>query len=361
LKVLWYNWRDILNPDAGGAEVFTHEVMKRLVAKGYDVTLFSSRFSGSKYNEIVDGVNIVRDGRKYSVYGKARSYYNAYGSKYDLVIDEINTRPFLTPKFVRDKSIIALFHQLASEFWFYETRFPLNYLGYYYLEKKWLSYYREIPTITISESSRKDLESLGFKRIHLVHQGLSVRPLKEIGKKEIAPTVVFVGRLKQAKMPHHAIEAFELIKKEISNAKMWVIGDGYMRSALEKFPVEDVTFFGRVADETKYNLISRAHLVLFPSVREGWGLVATESNAMGTPVLGYNVPGLRDSILNGVTGLLTNENNPQNLGKAAVALLKDEHMLQNLSANALQHSRKFDWDKTAREFEDVILSVCENA
>jgi hypothetical protein len=31
MKILWYNWRDIKNPDAGGAEVFTHEVCKRLL------------------------------------------------------------------------------------------------------------------------------------------------------------------------------------------------------------------------------------------------------------------------------------------------------------------------------------------
>ena len=54
---------------------------------------------------------------------------------YDLMIDEINTRLFFIPKFVSEKQVIAVIHQLAREFWFYETKFPLNYIGYYYLEK----------------------------------------------------------------------------------------------------------------------------------------------------------------------------------------------------------------------------------
>ena len=180
MKVLWFNWRDIKNPAAGGAEVFTHEVMRRLVGKGYEMTLFTSEFEGCPSRENVDGVDIVRSVGKYSVYSKENGFYNSNGSKYDLVIDEINTRPFMTPKFVKDKPIIALIHQLAREFWFYETSFPLNYLGYYYLEKKWLSYYRNIPTITVSDSSRRDLESLGFEKIFMVPEGLNVVPLKQV-------------------------------------------------------------------------------------------------------------------------------------------------------------------------------------
>ena len=83
----------------GGAEVFTYENAKRWVKAGHEVTLFTSKFKGCKKDEIVDGVRIVRDGGKYSVYWKAKTYYKKRFSKegYDVVIDEINTRSFLTP------------------------------------------------------------------------------------------------------------------------------------------------------------------------------------------------------------------------------------------------------------------------
>ena len=64
-----------------------------------------------------------------------------------------------------------------------------------------------------------------------------------------------------------------------------------------------VTLFGCVNDDLKYKLLSQAHLVLVPGVHEGWGLVVMESKGMGTPAIAYNVPGLRDSVRDGKTGI----------------------------------------------------------
>lgn len=339
--------------------MLTHEVMRRLVAKGYEARLFAAEFPGCLTNENINGVEIVREGSKYGVYRKAAEYYKKNKDSFDLVIDEINTRPFMTPKFVKDKPVIALFHQMAREFWFYETPFPLNYLGYYYLEKKWLSYYRNIPTITISNSSKGDLEELGFNNIMLVPEGLNVKPLAKLAEKEKEPTVIFTGRLKKAKMPHHAVKAFSIIKESIPDAKMWVVGDGYMIDELRKMNVKDVTLYGHVKNELKYELMSKAHLALVPAVREGWGLVVTESNAMGTPAVAYNVHGLRDSVQDGKTGLLTKENTPEGLARIAIELLNDRERLSRLSHEALESSRSFDWDNTADAFEKIINSVVQ--
>ncbi len=356
MRILWFNWRDIKNLDSGGAEVFTHETMRRLITKGHDVTLFTAEFPGCLPAETIDGVKVIRSGSKYKVYSKAVEYYRNHKGEYDLVIDEINTRPFLTPKFIKSRPIIALFHQMAREFWFYETPFPLNYIGYYYLEKKWLSNYRNIPTITVSNSSKKDLEELDFQRIFVVPEGLNVKPLSEVPQKEKEPTVIFTGRMKKAKLPHHAVQAFSIIKKEIPEAKMWVVGDGYMLDKLKQMGVKDVTFYGHIKNELKYELMSRAHLALVPSVREGWGLVVTESNAMGTPAVAYDVHGLRDSVQDGHTGILV-KNSPQHLADAAIALLKDRERLAKLSCDALKFSKNFSWDNTADAFDNIIKST----
>jgi glycosyltransferase involved in cell wall biosynthesis len=357
LRILWFNWRDIKNPDAGGAEVFTHEVMSRLAKKGYDMTLFTSRVSNLSQEEKIDGVKIVRRGGKTTVYSKAKEFYNRNRGNYDFIIDEINTRPFLTPTFVKGKPILAVFHQLAREFWFYETFFPLNFIGYYYLEKRWLSYYRNIPTVTVSNSSKEDLQALGFTSILLVPQGLSVTPLSKVPEKESNPTIAFLGRLKKAKLPHHAIHAFDLIKKEIPNSKMWIIGDGYMSEKLKKLNISDVFFYGHIKDQLKFKMLGRAHIVLVPAIREGWGLVVTESNAMGTPAIAYNVPGLRDSVINKGTGVLVEENYPRELASSAIALLQDNALLAKYSNDALTFSRQFSWDNTASAFENIIRHI----
>jgi glycosyltransferase involved in cell wall biosynthesis len=359
MRILWFNWRDIRNPEAGGAEIYTHEVMKRLANRGYEMTLFTSRFKGCQLNENINGVDIIREGNKYTVYRRAKTYLGAYQHHYDLIIDEINTRPFFTSNFIREKQVIALIHQLAREFWFYETKFPINYIGYYYLEKKWLSNYKNTITLAPSDSTKIDLEELGFKRIFVAPPGLNVTPLSNIKEKESKPTLVYVGRLKKAKLPHHALQAFSIIKREIHDAKMWIIGNGYFRKKLESFEMKDVTFYGYISNEKKYELLSRAHIILVPAVREGWGLVVTEANAMGTPAIGYDVPGLRDSIRHGETGITIMEKTPAAMAQQAISLLRDSDRLSKYSRNALEFSRQFSWDNTADLCEKVLNSQSE--
>jgi glycosyltransferase involved in cell wall biosynthesis len=138
---------------------------------------------------------------------------------------------------------------------------------------------------------------------------------------------------------------------------MWVIGDGYMLKDLKKIYSQNINFSGHVNDETKYELLSKAHLVLVPSMREGWGLVVTESNAMGTPVVAYNVNGLRDSVVEGTNGIFTKRNDPDSLAESALKILNDTHTMNSLSNSALEYSRKFSWDNTADYFQHLIESL----
>jgi glycosyltransferase involved in cell wall biosynthesis len=362
-RILWFNWRDLRNPEAGGAEILTHEIAKRLIQKGnYDITLFTACFPGALPYENIDGINIMREGGKYTVYGRAQKFYRRVKDAYDIIIDEINVRPFLTPTYVIGKPVFALIHQIAPEQFLLELPFPLNYFGYYYLEKKWLSHYKYIPTITVSNSTRIELEKIGFKSITVIPQGLSVTPLSATPEKETSPTLVFIGRLKRHKNPDHAILAFSLVKKQLPDAKLWIIGEGYMRRKLEEqYDMRDITFYGYVDSQLKYELLSRAHVFVFPATREGWPLAILESNAMGTPVVGYNVPGLRDSVLNGETGVLVSENTPAELASSIISLLKDPSHLGSLSSNALRFSKQFSWDKSCEVFEKLIIKQVERS
>ena len=359
-KILVYNWRCWLSPDAGGAEVFTHEVSKRWVEAGHEVTWFAGEFPGCRKEEVVDGIKIVRAGGKYSLYGKAKKFYRERFSKegFDVVIDEINTRPFFTPKFVsHGEKIVALIHQLAREYWFYETPFPVNYLGYYFLENRWLRNYVDVTTVTISDSTRQDLLGLGFQRVFVVPEGLNFAPLDEILEKEDVPVVVFVGRLKRAKRPDHAVRAFKIVREKFPSAELWILGDGPYRKGLEKTAGDDVRFLGWLPNVERRKLISGAWVLVNPSVREGWGLNVVEANALGVPCVAYDVPGLRDSVRDGETGLLAESGNVEDLAEKVMMALGDDGLRDKVSRNALEHSRQFSWDNTAKQFMGVIESA----
>ncbi|OLD05358.1 MAG: hypothetical protein AUJ07_01605 [Crenarchaeota archaeon 13_1_40CM_3_53_5] len=360
MKILILNFRDLGHPEAGGAEVFTEEVGKRLVEYGHEVTLFASSFGHDGANEASrHGMRIMRDGGKYRVYSKARSYVKHHGSEFDVIIDEINTIPFNSHRASKSTPVIALIHQLARKIWFYEAWFPLSLLGYSVLEPVWLRCYKNVPTITISASTRNDLVRLGFKQVSIVHAGISTTPLPEVPAKDMSPILIFFGRLVKSKGPHHAVSAFKRVQSVFPSAKLWIVGDGYMKRKIVRDNVEGVIFFGKLAQKEKFDLLKKAHILLAPSVREGWGISVMEANSMGTPAIGYDVPGLQDSIINEFTGLRVPAN-PSALGNAVLRVLQDPSLARYLAANALEWSKEFSWDRTAKEFNSILESSIKN-
>ncbi len=342
---------------AGGAETFTEEISKRLVHHGNDVTLFTSSFSGCQPEANQQGVRIIREGGKYSVYARARSYVQRHLSQFDIIIDEINTIPFRIHGIARQTPIVAVIHQLAREIWFLETPFPISVFGYFAFEPLWLRGYRRIPTVTVSNSTKEDLLKLGFRHVHIVHNGIGITPLDKVPSKQSNPVLIFVGRLVKSKRPEHAIAAFEYIKALFPDAELWILGDGYLRPKLERNVGDGVKFFGRVNEEEKFELLKRSDVLLAPSAREGWGISVIEANAMGTPAVGYAVPGLRDSIVHEKTGLLVSPKNPKALADAANRILSDNPIAEKFSINALEWSRTFSWDRSAEEFYGFLEST----
>jgi glycosyltransferase involved in cell wall biosynthesis len=357
LKILIFNWRCWLNPEMGGAEIFTREVAKRWARWGHEVTLFTSKFLGCRETEEVNGVRIFRDGGKLAVYFKAKQHYKKRFAKegFDVVVDEINTRPFMTPKFAKNgEKVVGLIHQLAREYWFYETPFPLNYFGYYILEGLWLKNYRSVPTVTVSESTRVDLINMGFEDVSVVGEGLNFKPIKRVDEKHSPPIIVFVGRLKKAKRPDHALEAFKIVKGKIPNAELWIIGDGYFKKRLMQKAYGGVKFFNQISDEERRKIIKKGWVLINPSVREGFGLNVIEANALGVPCVAYNVAGLRDSVVHGETGLLVEAGNVEALAEAVIKILEDEKFRLKLSEKALAYSKRFSWDEVAEKFMNVL-------
>src|SRR3989344_7357865 len=140
MDILILNWKDIENPEAGGAEIIAFEFARRLVKEGHKVTFFSRTFSNCLKEEIIDGVEIIRRGNKFSVYVQAFFYYKSLPKKPQKVIDMINTICWQTPLYVDKKSRIAYVNQLAKEVLFYEFPWPLSFISYFLEKFEYFSY-----------------------------------------------------------------------------------------------------------------------------------------------------------------------------------------------------------------------------
>ncbi|HWN82150.1 MAG TPA: glycosyltransferase, partial [Candidatus Udaeobacter sp.] len=103
VRVLAFNWRDPGHPEAGGAEIHLHEILRRFVRAGHPVTQLASAFPGGAPRATLDGVEIVRRGRWFDANWALRRAYERELDRtaFDLVIEDINKIPFFTPTFVR--------------------------------------------------------------------------------------------------------------------------------------------------------------------------------------------------------------------------------------------------------------------
>jgi len=383
-KILWFNWRCIKHPLAGGAEVYTHEIAKRLVKRGYEVILVTSKPDNLAKQEIIDGYKVIRAGNKYTVYLCARQIYRRLkknGWKPDIIIDEVNTIPFLTPKYVAEP-IVMLIHQLCKECWSYAIHPLAQPIGWWLERSLHRTYIKSIKNgkvgsvITVSDSTKQDLVNLGYPAdvVHIVYNGLDwelYRSLDASSREndEKENLCVYIGRITPYKNLEDLLEAWKIIEQEEDEPKLIIAGRAErkylekLRRIARELGLERIRFMINISQQEKLHLLRKAKALVYTSVREGWGQTVLEAAACKTPTIAYNVPGLRDSVKHMETGLLVELGNIQELAESMELLLKDDELREELSKNAAKWAEQFSWDKTAKEFEkslDVILTEEEN-
>ncbi len=367
MRLLILNWRCPTHPKAGGAELLTLRIAERLVCWGHQVTWFAASYPGAAREETIGGIRILRAGSQASVHLQAGRWYSRHGrGRFDVVIDEINTIPFFAHCYAGIPAV-AFILQLAREVWWYESPLPLAAVGYL-LEPFYLLAYRHSPVITISPSSAESLRAHGARgpiAVIPMATDFSAEPtLPPLVEKEVDWTLICLGRVVPSKRVDHVIRVLPLLRAMGVSAHLWVVGaatPGY-RLQLEHLASElgvgdRVKLWGKVAEDQKRALLRSAHVLVACSVREGWGLMVTEANAVGTPAVVYDAPGLRDSTQTGQTGLVCRPATPQGLANATASLLNNRVEYERLRTAAWEQARTLNWDRTAEGFLAAVEAV----
>lgn len=366
LRILFLNWRCLANPRAGGAELVTQRIAEYLVRQGHQVTLFTAAFRGARAEECLNGVRLIRRGGQLTVHWEAMRWYRRQRGAFDLVVDEVNTIPFFAPLYA-GVPVVAFFNQLAREVWWYEAPPGLNVLGYL-AEPLYLQVYRRVPLVTISRSSLESLRAIGLHGpaciIPMAIDFAPLDPLPPVTSKPAQLTLISLGRVVPSKRVHHAIEAVHLLRRQGIRAQLHVVGreDPRYRRALdglvERWGLrEQVTFHGRVDEAEKRRLVAHAHLLLGTSVREGWGLMVSEANALGTPAVVYDVPGLRDSTRHLETGYVCEVNTPRCLLQGIEMLWREPVLYARVREEAWKLSRELRWERAGGCFSLMLHKV----
>jgi cellulose synthase/poly-beta-1,6-N-acetylglucosamine synthase-like glycosyltransferase/glycosyltransferase involved in cell wall biosynthesis len=362
MRILIFNWRDIKHNFAGGAEAYIHEMAKLWVADGNKVTIFCGNDKLHKGEDTLDGVEVVRRGGMYTVYFFAVIYYLfKFRGKYDIIIDCENGIPFFTPLYVR-KPIILVIHHIHQDIINKYLRFPLNKIAAV-LESKFMPwFYRKKKIVTVSESSKNEILKLGFadeENIEIIYNGASLSKNESIIHKTDYPSFLYLGRLQEYKNIDVAIIAFSRVVKKHKTARLKIVGFGESYLKLKKLAKklnisESIEFSGKVSEIEKVRFFSEAWVVLQPSQIEGWGITVIEANACGTPVIASRVHGLRDSVVDGRTGILIEKGDIVAFATAMERLIDDSELRQRLSREAYLWSKNFSWSRSAELFYDLI-------
>ncbi|HWP65480.1 MAG TPA: glycosyltransferase family 4 protein [Candidatus Limnocylindria bacterium] len=357
-RLLVLNERDLLHPQAGGAEVHCFEVFRRLAARGDAVTLVSCGFPGAAPSERVQGIEVVRVGERVSYYpGALRTYRRLRAvAPFDAVVEDLNKFPFFSRFWVREP-IVVLVHHFFGRTAFQQVAWPLA-AATFAAEKLVPRLYRGLPVVAVSPSTRDELVAGGMRAgdVHVIPNGLDhtlYRP--GAGTRAAVPMVLALGRIEPYKRTELLVDAVA----RIPGARLVVAGSGTAMEALRAHVErsgcgERVELLGFVDEAEKVRLLQEAHVVATASRKEGWGLTVVEAAACGTPSVAFDVPGLRDAIRNGETGLLVPADDADAFAAALRRVLEDAALRERLAAGAIAWARRFTWDNAAEAIGRLI-------
>ena len=369
LRVLLLNERDPRHPAAGGAEVHVAEVSQRMAALGFEITQVASGFPGAAAREELPGLSVRRLGPLAAYYPRAVALVarETRRGRFDAVLEHLNKVPYCAALYAA-APVVAVSHHLFGASAFLQVAWPIA-AAVVAIERLIPACYRDVAFLAVSQSSRDDLVRRGVHpaRIAIVHNGIREPRLEPRPIAERPLRVAYLGRLEPYKRVERLLHATARLVPRFPDLELVLVGRGSQRPALERLANElglaaRTRFAGFVSDDERDALVADARVAVCPSVKEGWGITIIEANALATPVVATDAPGLRDAVRDGETGFLVADA-PQAVFVEALArrnamLLADAPLGERLARAALAWSRRFRWDAaaetTARAIEAAV-------
>lgn len=356
LTVVALSWRDLAHPLAGGAEVLLDRLLSGLHERGHDVTLVC----GGPVSE--HPFRVVDSGGTYSQYLRAPALCLGRFRDADVVIDVENGLPFFSPLWRRRPSVCVV-HHVHTDQW--ANRFPSAIARVLQgVERDVMPrLYRNRRYVAISQSTKDSLCAIGVapESVNVIESGVDFHE-GEVPRKSEEPLLLSLNRLVPHKRIDLLLRAWEVASRD-TPGRLVVAGDGPLLDEVRKqaAPLPRVEILGRVSEQKKSELLAQAWAVLSTAHHEGWGMSMLEGAVFGTPALAVDAPGIRDAVVDGVTGQLVPAADASTLaetfGRAIVSLVNQPERRLELGRAARQRARACTWDNTVDRWERVLLEA----
>jgi glycosyltransferase involved in cell wall biosynthesis len=341
--ILFVAWRDLANPRAGGSEVMIDRLADGMMARGDRVTLLCGGPTAER------GYQVIRSGGSYTQFLRAPLAYQRRLQDCDLVVEVCNGMPFFAPLWSR-RPMICLVNHVHTELWGVRFPPPLAAVGRFTENALMPWAHRKNLFLTISPSTAAALTEMGVgnDRIRQICNG--VEPPQPLTPRSPEPMFLALGRLTDYKRIDLLLRLWERVR-HVVGGQLVIAGDGPERARIEAMAGPGVVVMGRVTEEEKHRLLCAAWILLHPAMIEGWGIVIVEAAIRGTPGIGFDVPGLRDSVVDGETGVLVR--NEGQFASAWASLALDHRTREALGRAARERALRLHWSAAVEGFAQV--------
>lgn len=358
--ILFLNRKSLSHPEAGGAEIYDNKISEYLNKTGRKIIFITNNEENSINYEGDNKIHRFRIGGFVSSYILIPLYIIIHlRKKISVVVDSHNAIPLFSPIYLRGKKIVLVIHHIHTDV--FNKHLPMGFSHFANFLESFLmpKIYRKSKVAIASKSSYEDAIRIGFKKdqINIIYNGIEIeQPSVEKYK---GPLITYIGRIEKYKRIGLLIEAFEKISEQYPNAHLAIGGTGKHLNDLKQYVTDSnihnkVSFLGFINEIDKAHILSSSWVCVQPSEMEGWGITVIESNRCGTPVIGFNVPGIRDSIIPNKTGLICVEQNIDELIKNIIVTISNDSLRKEMEIEAKKWSMEFSWEKSGALFKKLI-------
>jgi glycosyltransferase involved in cell wall biosynthesis len=343
----------------GGAEKRIYEMAKRL-ATNDEVHIFGVKWWEGENDIELNGIHLHGVCKPLSLYaGEKRSFREAARFalslgpilRYDLDVIDCNQFPYLhcfPSKLIsrlNGTPLVITWHEFWGDYW-YEYLGDFGFFGKL-TERAALRLADKV--VAVSEVTKKQLQRFRTDSA-LVPNGVDIAFIDSVAPAEISIDALFVGRL----IPEKNVDM--LIRAMPTNRTLCIVGEGPEKESLVQLSKRvnaKVNFVSGLPYEDLISVMKAANSLVLPSNREGFGIVALEALACGTPVITSNAPknAAKELIVDGVNGFLAG----RSVDEIRTAL--GEVDKQQMHGAAKASAASFDWNALSIELRTLYRAL----
>ena len=374
----------------GGIARVVHDLSKRLIKDGHEVTVVTYKDGDVPYYENDKGVEVYRVDNymihpnnfidwilqlNFNMIAKATEIINKEG-KFDVIHahDWLVGNAAKVLKNAFDIPLVSTIHATEAgrnSGIHDETQRYIN-------DTEWLLTYESTEVIVNSNYMKghvQGLFGLPFDKINVIPNGINVNNFTGIDRDydfrrqyamDNEKIILYVGRLVYEKGVQHLISAMPKILANYHDAKLVIAGKGGMLDELRaqafNMGIADKVYFtGYLNSKQVQKMYKCADVAVFPSTYEPFGIVALEAMLAGVPTVVSDIGGLNEIVEHRVDGMKSYAGNANSIADSVLSLLYDPQLAANVAKRArIKVKENFNWNKIAQDTHYIYeQAICK--